>query len=82
MWPQIIHPKMAQKKLNPKQGIQPIFICPKIDNRHRRGEKKVDFLEKFFLFACLKILVKNHCRQRHDYHGSLPSTPYFPSFAS
>ena len=34
---------MAQKKLNPKQGIQPIFICPKINNRHRRGEKRVDF---------------------------------------
>lgn len=46
---------MAQKKLNPKQGIQLIFICPKIDNRHRRGEKKVDFLAKFFLFASLKI---------------------------
>lgn len=26
---------MAQKKLNPKQGIQPIFICPKIGSRHQ-----------------------------------------------
>lgn len=73
---------MAQKKLNSKQGIQPIFICTKIDNRHRRCEKKVDFLAKFFLFACLKIPVKKHCRQRRDYHGSLPSSPYLPSFAS
>lgn len=49
---------MAQKKLNSKQGIQLIFICPKIDNRHQRGEKKVDFLAKFFLLenTCEKPL--------------------------
>lgn len=54
---------MAQKKLNPKQRIQPIFICTKIDNRHRRGEKKVDFLAKFFLFASLKYFVEKPLRE-------------------
>lgn len=72
---------MAQKKLNPEQGIQPILFVQK--STIAIGEvKKGRFFATFFLFACLKILVKNHCRQRRDYHGSLPSSPYFPSFAS
>lgn len=45
---------MAQKKLNPKQGIQPIFICPKIDSRHQADLKR-GLLALFFLFASLKI---------------------------
>lgn len=71
---------MAQKKLNPKQGIQPIFICPKIGSRHQAD--KMGIIGIILPFCLLKILVKNHCRQRRDYHGSLPSSPYFPSFAS
>lgn len=49
---------MAQKKLNPKQGIQPIFICPKIDNRHRRVEKRWIFGE--ILPFCL---LENTCEK-------------------
>lgn len=45
---------MTQKKQNPKQGIQPIFICSKIDSRHQADLKR-GLLALFFLLACLKI---------------------------
>lgn len=49
---------MAQKKLNPKQGFQPILIYEKSAVAIREVKKKVDFLAKFFLLenTCEKPL--------------------------